>query len=253
MKRLNYANVMSSIAVFLVLGGATAIAASQLGKNSVGSKQIQKNAVTASEIKKNAVTAAKIKKNAVVGAKLKDGAVGNAKLAAGAVSVDKILDGAVTGAKINAGSTPFTQVVYRARGNASIPFTAGQVYPIANPNYTQPAGQVDQYIGSMEVLFGGTCAPPRSAVAYLLIDAANPLSPGPGELVGFGTVEDKNAGTVVRQMGFAPLGAGTGSAMRGAPASPIPHTFSILMLGTSCSSGSGVNALSGSVDVLGTK
>ena len=30
---LSYANVMSTIAVFLVLGGATAFAASQLGKN----------------------------------------------------------------------------------------------------------------------------------------------------------------------------------------------------------------------------
>jgi hypothetical protein len=60
-KRLTYANVMSSIAVFLVLGGATAIAAGQLGKNSVGSKQLKKNAVTAAKIKKNAVTGAKVK------------------------------------------------------------------------------------------------------------------------------------------------------------------------------------------------
>ena len=35
-KRLTYANVMSSLAVFLVLGGATAFAAGQLGKNTVG-------------------------------------------------------------------------------------------------------------------------------------------------------------------------------------------------------------------------
>jgi len=34
-KRLTYANVMSSIAVFLVLGGGAAVAAG-LGKNSVG-------------------------------------------------------------------------------------------------------------------------------------------------------------------------------------------------------------------------
>ena len=38
-KRLTYANVMSSLAVFLVLGGATAFAA--LSKNSVGSKRAQ--------------------------------------------------------------------------------------------------------------------------------------------------------------------------------------------------------------------
>ena len=62
-QRLTYANVMSSIAVFLVLGGASALAASQLGKNSVGSKQLKKNAVTTAKIKKNAVTGAKIKES----------------------------------------------------------------------------------------------------------------------------------------------------------------------------------------------
>lgn len=74
-KRLTYANVMSSIAVFLVLGGATAIAANQLGKNSVGKKQLKANSVTAKKIKKNAVTTAKIKDNAVTGAKVKDGSI----------------------------------------------------------------------------------------------------------------------------------------------------------------------------------
>jgi len=52
---------MSSLAVFLVLGGATAFAATQLAKNSVGSQQLKKNAVTAAKIKKNAVTGAKVK------------------------------------------------------------------------------------------------------------------------------------------------------------------------------------------------
>lgn len=74
-KRLTYANVMSSIAVFLVLGGATAFAAG-LAKNSVGSKQLKKNAVTAAKIKKNAVTTAKIKKDAVTGAKVKEETLG---------------------------------------------------------------------------------------------------------------------------------------------------------------------------------
>jgi hypothetical protein len=49
-KRLTYANVMSSIAVFLVLGGATAFAAGQLGKNTVGSKQLKKEAVTPAKL-----------------------------------------------------------------------------------------------------------------------------------------------------------------------------------------------------------
>ena len=74
-RRLTYANVMSSIAVFLVLGGATALAAG-LAKNSVGSKQIKKNAVTSAKIKKNAVTTAKIKNGAVTGAKVNAGTLG---------------------------------------------------------------------------------------------------------------------------------------------------------------------------------
>ncbi|HYH54323.1 MAG TPA: hypothetical protein VD761_09345 [Solirubrobacterales bacterium] len=75
-KRLTYANVMSSIAVFLVLGGGAAFAANQLGKNTVGSKQLKKNAVTAAKIKNNAVTASKIQDGAISGAKINLGSLG---------------------------------------------------------------------------------------------------------------------------------------------------------------------------------
>jgi hypothetical protein len=75
-KRLTYSNVMSSIAVFLVLGGATAFAASQLGKNTVGTKQLKKNAVTSAKIKKNAITTPKIKADAVTGAQVNEGTLG---------------------------------------------------------------------------------------------------------------------------------------------------------------------------------
>jgi hypothetical protein len=84
-KRLTYANVMSSIAVFLVLGGASALAASHLGKNSVGSKQLKKNAVTAAKIKTNAVTSAKIGANAVDGSKVKDGSLSGADINLGSL------------------------------------------------------------------------------------------------------------------------------------------------------------------------
>lgn len=59
-KSLTYANVMSSLAVFLVLGGASAVAATQLGKNSVGTKQLKNNAVTTAKIKNGAITQGKI-------------------------------------------------------------------------------------------------------------------------------------------------------------------------------------------------
>jgi hypothetical protein len=58
-RRLTYANVMSSIAVFLVLAGGTAFAASQLGKESVGTKQLKKEAVSLAKINAAAKTSLK--------------------------------------------------------------------------------------------------------------------------------------------------------------------------------------------------
>jgi hypothetical protein len=48
--KLTYANVISTICLFLVLGGGAAFAATQLPKNSVGSKQIKKEAVTPAKL-----------------------------------------------------------------------------------------------------------------------------------------------------------------------------------------------------------
>ena len=57
--RLTYANVITTIALFVALGGIS-YAATQLPKNSVESKQLKANAVTAAKIKNGAVTGAKI-------------------------------------------------------------------------------------------------------------------------------------------------------------------------------------------------
>lgn len=108
-KRLTYANVMSSIAVFLVIGGGAAFAA--LGKNTVGTPQLKKNAVKVGKIGPEAVRAGKLAKNAVPTNRLRDNAVstdkiGNlavtsGKIADEAVITDKIAPDAVTGAKVN--------------------------------------------------------------------------------------------------------------------------------------------------------
>lgn len=63
-KRITYANVMATIAVFLALGGVS-YAAFKLPKNSVGPRQIKRNAVTAAKIKQGAVSAGKLAPGAV--------------------------------------------------------------------------------------------------------------------------------------------------------------------------------------------
>lgn len=109
--RLSYANVISTVALFLALGGATAIAIEQLPARSVGERQLRPGAVSADKIRKNAVTAPKLKAlavkagkiaaGAVKEAKLANASVSNAKLAAAAVSGDKIAPNAVSGAQID--------------------------------------------------------------------------------------------------------------------------------------------------------
>jgi hypothetical protein len=131
-KRLTYANVMSSIAVFLVLAGGTAFAASQLGKETVGAKQLKKEAVSLAKI--NAAAKSSLKgATGATGAEGPKGATGpqgpkgdkgekgekgdtgpstgpaggaltgnypNPALAAGAVTTEKIVNHAVTAAKL---------------------------------------------------------------------------------------------------------------------------------------------------------
>jgi hypothetical protein len=58
--KLTYANVVSTLCLFLLLAGGTAFAATHLAKNSVGSRQLKKNSVTASKIKNGAITGAKV-------------------------------------------------------------------------------------------------------------------------------------------------------------------------------------------------
>jgi hypothetical protein len=83
---LTYSNVMSTIAVFGVLGGS-AWAASKIDTN-----QIEKGAVTARKLHKNAVTTKKIKDDAVTGDKAKESSFGRVPDAAHADDATK-LDG----------------------------------------------------------------------------------------------------------------------------------------------------------------
>jgi len=59
-RNLTYANVVSTLCLFLLLGGGAAVAAEKLRKNSVGSKQLRKGAVTSAKIRGGAVTGEKI-------------------------------------------------------------------------------------------------------------------------------------------------------------------------------------------------
>jgi hypothetical protein len=48
---VTYANVISTLCLFLLLGGGAALAANRLAKNSVGTKQLKNNSVTSPKVK----------------------------------------------------------------------------------------------------------------------------------------------------------------------------------------------------------
>lgn len=126
--RLNYGNVIGTIALFVALGGV-AVAAG-LPRNSVGPNQLKRGAVNTQKLKNRAVTSAKLANKAVTTGKLGpnaitpgnigNGAVTSAKIGNGAVIASSIKNGvvttnklqneAVTGAKLGKGSVTLAKL-----------------------------------------------------------------------------------------------------------------------------------------------
>jgi hypothetical protein len=87
--KLTYANVVATLAIFLVLAGGTAFAAKQmLPKNSVGGKQIKNNAITGAKIKNGAVTGAKIAPGTISGSNINSASLGTVPNAVHAGTAD---------------------------------------------------------------------------------------------------------------------------------------------------------------------
>ncbi len=106
-KRLTYANVMSSIAVFLILGGATAFAAKKIGSN-----EIKGNSITTGKIKKEAVTSAKIKKNSISTVKIQNDAVTGEKVKESTLSEVPSATKATTATTANTATIGLSPVAY---------------------------------------------------------------------------------------------------------------------------------------------
>lgn len=73
-RKISYANVVATMALFIALGGIS-WAAATAPKNSVATKSIKKNAVTNSKIRNNAITTRKIKTGAVLSGDVKNDAL----------------------------------------------------------------------------------------------------------------------------------------------------------------------------------
>jgi hypothetical protein len=268
--RLTYANVMSTIALVLALGGATAFAAVKLGPNTIGARQLKANAVTAAKIKAGAVNTSEIANGAVGGAQLSAGDVSGNKIASGAVSGDKIADGAITTGKLADGSVTASKidpaalpgssvgVAQRIVSTTSLAFpntpSPSVSYQFDNPTFVQPAGEDDLYAGSITVRFPPECKAPREFTAIL--EEANPLAIGGFRVVARALGED-HSGTGQTTVTAAFGGIDFGATALVAPPSPLSHTLDVSLDQALCATGSPASAtataIGAQVDVIGVR
>jgi hypothetical protein len=171
---LTYSNVMSTIAVFGVLAGGSAWAASKIGTN-----QIKNGAVTAKKLHKNAVTTKKIKNNAVTGKKLVApeafhlvGAAGEPAFASGASNSNDSQDQPAAFYKDNEGVVHLQGVVVAGTG--------GNLFNLP-PGYRPPSGKEDLFTVSCS----GTCAPGGSNSPLFIIGAGLGSPPPAGAVAAF--------------------------------------------------------------------
>jgi hypothetical protein len=76
--RLTYANVVSTIALALAIGGGTAYAATK-----IGTKNIRYHAVTGSKVASNAITASKVKNSALSGWDIRNNSIRSSDIRTG--------------------------------------------------------------------------------------------------------------------------------------------------------------------------
>jgi hypothetical protein len=162
--KLTYANVISTICLFLLLGGGAAYAASHLGKNSVGPKQLKKNSVTNAKIKANAITTPKIKEGAVTGAKVLDGSLTGAK----------VLDRSLTGADIDQG----TLTSVRASNITTISIGGDES---CSPALPLPSGVTSSHLskGTCKITFPSAITSCSESVTVHLRSIKNPVVGAP--------------------------------------------------------------------------
>jgi len=201
--KFSYANVMATIAVFLMLTGI-GYAVAALPKKSVGPKQLKNGAVRTKKIKKSAVNASKIKQ----------GAVGRSEIASGAVNTGKISNQSVTRSKIADSAIPLlgtlrTGQTLRGSFNVgAVPGGAGNEahngysfqFPLANTPTAPSANVIDLVANpsantaSCSGVSGGNQQTPNAAGGQLCIyitgktnlDATTPVEVENTSRLGFG-------------------------------------------------------------------
>lgn len=167
-QQLTYANVMTSLLAFIVLGGGMAVAAS-LKKDSVKAKQIAASAVKSAEIAAGAVTTDKLADDAVTGAKADESSFGKVPSAASADTAGSADSAANAQNAQNAQNAVSAQNAQQAQSAANAALFAGKSLgqvrsglvtddAVADDNLTIAEETVDGLVGNAPSVTGDALA-----------------------------------------------------------------------------------------------
>ncbi len=131
--RLTYANVVSTLALFLVLSGGVALAA---GK--VHTSGIFKRAVTSGKLALGAVRSNQIANGAVSAQQIANGSIGSKQIGAAAIAPSNL-------------QFPVFFTASPVGGSLPVPTGEPVAYPLSDPTWVQKPGQI-------VVIFGGAAA-----------------------------------------------------------------------------------------------
>jgi hypothetical protein len=158
--QITYANVVSTLALFLVLGGGAAFAATKLTTS-----DIKKGAIKTKLLAKNAVSSAKIASKAVKTRNIAPSAVGGGQLAADSVDGSKVLNGSLTPADLLGGAS----VVATATGGPVDAGSTATPLPLNGGTWTQGATENDLFLIRLDATVA-TGPPPALCQVFVKLE-----------------------------------------------------------------------------------
>ncbi|HEX6229173.1 MAG TPA: hypothetical protein VFZ41_06885 [Solirubrobacterales bacterium] len=143
--RLTYANVVSTLALFLVLTGGVAYGAKKLGTN-----RIKPRAIKTKLLAPRAVKSGKIAPRAVKRRHLALNAVGNGQIAADSIDGAKVRDGSLTPADILGGAAVRTTASGGGFDVTATEFGEAQTVALGGAVWTQGAQENNLFVARIE-------------------------------------------------------------------------------------------------------
>jgi hypothetical protein len=218
---LTYANVVSTIALFLVVAGAGAFAATHA---------LKKNSVTSKSIKNGQVKTADLANKAVTTAKLGDGAVTTAKLGGGAVGVGQLANEAVTTAKLANNAVGTGKLANEAVAAGKLGKEAVTTGKLAKAAVTSEKLAANSVSGLSQIVDGTVTG--SDVLENTLVFGCSPLLPlggitaGPTQIPGGGFCAFMRQGTATNWVSAATFCAGV------LPDATLPTAAQVAELGT---------------------